>query len=88
MDASANMMLFFKKNLTKAARKGDPSRINIRSNEGCVQLKILVLYAAYLDEVGICRLREKIEVDNEGVEVPVAAKRHREKSGTKTTNSR
>jgi len=88
MDVSANMILFFKKNLTKAARKGDPSIINIQSNESWVQLEILVLYAAYLDEVGICRIREEIKADNEGVEVPVAMKQHREKRGTTTTNSR
>jgi len=67
---SAAMLLHFKKELIEAARKGDDTIINVRSNESWVELKILVPYAAYRDEEGISRLREEIEAENEGVQMP------------------
>jgi hypothetical protein len=70
MGASAAMLLHFKKELIEAARKGDPSIINVRSNESWMELKILVPYALYRDENGIDRLREEIEAGNGGVAVP------------------
>jgi hypothetical protein len=68
--ASAAILLHFKKELIEAARKGDDSIINVRSNESWMELKILVPYAVYRDENGIERLREEIEAGNTGVAVP------------------
>jgi len=63
MGVSAAMLLLFKKELLEAARKGDNSIINVRSNESWVELKILVPYAAYRDEEALCRLREEIQAE-------------------------
>jgi len=68
--ASAAMLLHFKKELVEAARRGDDTIINVRSNESWVELKILVPYKAYRDKEGISQLREEIEVENEGVQIP------------------
>jgi hypothetical protein len=70
MGASAGMLLYFKKELIEAARKGDNTIINVRSNESWAELKILVPYAVYRDEDGIGRLREEIQAENQGVEIP------------------
>jgi hypothetical protein len=64
------MLLHFKKELIEAARKGDSSIINVRSNESWAELKILVPYALYRDENGIGRLMEEIEAGNVGVSIP------------------
>jgi hypothetical protein len=68
--ASAAMLLYFKKELIEAARKGDDRIVNVRSNESWTELKILVPYAVYRDNDGIGLLREEIEAGNPGVLVP------------------
>jgi len=75
MGVSATMLLLFKKELIEAARKGDNSIINVRSNESWMELKILVPYPVYRDEGGIGRLAEEIEAENEGVQIPPTSMR-------------
>jgi hypothetical protein len=68
--ASAAMLLLFKKEIIEAARQADKAIINVVANEDWVELKILVPYEQYRHPSGLADLRERIEVENEGVVVP------------------
>ena len=80
--ALAAMLLRFKKEIIEAARRADRAIINVVANEAWVELKILVPYAQYRHDSGLADLRDRIEVENEGVVVPpfsmrwMRAKRH------------
>jgi len=68
--ASAAMLLAFKKEILEAARQADRSIINVAANSTWVELKILVPYVQYRHENGMAELRERIEAENEGAEIP------------------
>jgi len=68
--ASAAMLLRFKKEVLKAARKADKAIINVVANETWAELKILVPYDRYQHPNGVAELRELIEAENPGVMVP------------------
>jgi len=68
--ASAAMLLHFKKEIIEAARQADKAIINVVANETWAELKILVPYAQYWQDNGLAALRERIEVENEGVVIP------------------
>ena len=69
-EASAAMLLHFKKEIIEAARRADKAIINVVTSETWAELKILVLYGQYGGESGRAELREQIEAENEGVVVP------------------
>ena len=68
--ASAAMLLQFKKEVLKAARKADIAIINVVVNETWAELKILVSNDRYWHPNGLAELREQIEAENPGVVVP------------------
>jgi len=68
--ASAAMLLAFKKEILEAARQADRSIITVAANSTWAELKIFVPYAQYRHENGLADLRERIEAENEGVEIP------------------
>jgi len=69
-EASAAMLLHFKKEIIEAARRADKAIINVVANETWAELKILVPYAQYRHYSGLTDLRERIEAENEGVVIP------------------
>jgi len=68
--ASAAMLLHFKKEIIKVARRADKAIINVVASETWTELKILVPYIQYRDESGLAELRDRIEAENEGMVVP------------------